>query len=220
MIQPRCHLTALVWLGASLVTACAGSLGSPEPAGVAAETGTDATADEHLAALEAIPLAAVRLIEGPTLALEHWEYLDLSVDQLRRLEDLEFRVERERQTLLTRIDSTRQELSVATEGLFDEARIRAVLARLGDARTEASLLSLRVRGQTLALLTEEQASLLTGYAREHIHMMMMGWVTEVCTGPSGMDALVSDVTGAITPCIAMPEETEDQVGEPRAPHVH
>ncbi len=210
----------MVWLGASLAAGCAGALGRPGPAGVAAGDGAAETADEHLAALEAIPLAAVHLIEGPSLALEHWEYLDLSVDQLRRLEDLEFRVGRERRTLLTRMDSVRQELSAATAGPLDEARVRAILDRLGAARTEASLLSLRARGQTLALLTGEQASLLNGFAREHIHMMMMGWVTEVCTGPSGLDALVSDATGAMTPCIAMPEETGDQVGGPRAPHVH
>jgi hypothetical protein len=163
-------------------------------------------------------MAAVRLIEGATLALEHWEYLDLTVDQLRRLEDLELRVERERQVLLLGMEAARQDLEGATDTAFDEARIRAALDRIADARTEASLLTLRAREQTLALLTPEQAALLHQYAREHVHMMMMGWVTEIC---SGQDALVSDATGAMTPCIAMPDALgTDGADDLLPPHLH
>jgi Spy/CpxP family protein refolding chaperone len=196
----------------SLVSGCASSLESSGAPVTAAPT------EEHLAALDSIPLYAVRLIEGPSLALEHWEYLDLTVDQLRRIEDLELLVNRERQVLLLGMQAARQELEAATDAAFDEARIRSALDRMADARTEASLLTLRAREQTLALLTPEQAALLSKYAREDVHLMMMGWVTDIC---SGADALVSDRTGAMTPCIAMPEPAEvDGSDSPLPPHIH
>ena len=207
-------------MAASLATGCASSLDEPvsAPAGAAADAAM--SDEEHLAALEAIPEEAVRLIEGPVLALQHWEYLDLTVDQLRRLEDLELLVRREREVLLIGMEAAREELAAATDGPFDEARVRAALDKVAAARTEASVLTLRAREQTLALLTPEQTSLLNGYAREHVHMMMMGWVTEVCMGPSGSDALVSDATGAVTPCIAMPDLPEGAEWDPLVPHVH
>jgi Spy/CpxP family protein refolding chaperone len=204
-------------LAAALFTGCASSFEGPGTgAGIAVDPDAPAATEEHLAALDSIPAAAVRLLEGPTLALDHWEYLDLTVDQLRRLEDLELLVDREREVLLVEIEAARLELEAATDTPFDEARIRAALDRVANARTETSLLTLRARDQTLALLTPEQATLLDRYAREHVHMMMMGWVTEIC---SGRDALVSDATGAMTPCIAMPEDangTDDFL----FPHIH
>jgi Spy/CpxP family protein refolding chaperone len=207
-------------LGTGIATGCASSFDEPAatPAGAAADAAM--SDEEHLAALEAIPDEAVRLIEGPFLALQHWEYLDLTVDQLRRLEDLDLLVRREREGLLLGMEAARQELAAATNGPFDEVRIRAALDEVAAARTEASVLTLRAREQTLALLTAEQASLLDGFAREHVHMMMMGWVTEVCMGASGTDALVSDATGAMTPCIAMPDMPEGAEWDPLVPHVH
>ncbi|MBM4184164.1 MAG: hypothetical protein FJ207_08025 [Gemmatimonadetes bacterium] len=219
-VRMRGSPTIILWtaLTAGVVAGCAGSLQGP--AGSGAEP-----SDEHLAAMEAIPLAAVRLMEGPGLALDHWEYLDLSVDQLRRLEDLDFRVRRERAALLIGVEAARQELAAATQGPFDEARVRAALDRVAATRTESSLLTLRAREQTLALLTAEQATLLDGFAREHLHMMMMGWVTELCSGASGADgeptdALVSDATGAMTPCLPMPEAADDGDFEAGPSHVH
>jgi Spy/CpxP family protein refolding chaperone len=198
---------------AGLISGCVGSLENPSGA-----PGAAIATEEHLAALDSIPMAAVRLIEGPSLALEHWEYLDLTVDQLRRLEDLELLVDREREVVLLGMEAARQDLDTATNAPFDEARVRAALDRIAAARTEASLLTLRARERTLAVLTPEQASLLSRYAREHVHRMMMGWVTEIC---SGGDALVSDATGAMTPCIAMPETLgRDGAEDLLVPHIH
>jgi Spy/CpxP family protein refolding chaperone len=201
---------------AGFAAGCAGSL--EQPAVASAETASE----EHLAVLEAIPAAAVRLIEGPALALDHWEYLDLSVDQLRRLEDLDLRVERERAALLLGMEDARNALAAATDGPFDESRVRGALDMVAAARTESSLLTFRAREETIALLTPEQASLLSGFAREHVHMMMMGWVTEICSGTPGaaaLDALVSDATGAMIPCLPMPM-TNDGGFEPGMPHIH
>jgi len=211
-------IAAGIALVAALTAGCASSQGGPPGTAGAAVASDAAAPEDHLAALDSIPTAAVRLLEGPTLALEHWEYLDLTVDQLRRLEDLELLVDRERQILLLGMEAARLELEVATDTAFDEARVRAALDRIADARTEASLLTLRAREQTLALLTPEQAALLNQYAREHVHMMMMGWVTEIC---SGQDALVSDATGAMTPCTVMPDALEtDGLDDLLLPHVH
>lgn len=206
-------------LAAGLATGCASSPPGPAVVGAAARS------DEHSATIEAIPLAAVRLSEGPTLALEHWEELRLTVDQLRRLEDLDLRVQRERSLLLPRMEAARNELAAAMDGALADERVRQALDAVGAIRTEATLLTLRAREETLALLDPEQASLLSSFAREHVHLTMMGWITDACSVPSGphgppLDALVSDATGAIIPCLPMPETTDDGDFGPTPSHAH
>ncbi len=198
------------------MSGCASGTGGAGAAGRVAGGSIPAAGDPTVPTM---PMAAAHMMESPGLALAHWDELGLSVDQLRRLEDLQVRAHAEQAALMADLAAAQDELTAATQSPPDEVRARAALERLSELRIEASLATLRTREATIALLTPSQVEQLAALAHEHAHLMMMG--SGVCD-----DALVADATGMVMPCPMsheMPrmDGSQDSSGaDAPAPHIH
>lgn len=114
--------------------------------------------------------------EGPAAALEHRDELDLSNEQVEKLEALQEQVAASRGTAMERMKDIHEEIRAATEGeRFDEAAARAAFERMGALHTEMGMAMLRARHETHAVLTPEQREKLDELTRSGMGMHgMMG----------------------------------------------
>lgn len=102
------------------------------------------------------------MAEGPEAVLRHRESLDLTTDQVTRLETLREEVGETRQAAMERMRPMHDEIAAATGDTFDEAAVRAAFSRMADLHEDIGVTMLRARHQTSRVLTEDQREALAG----------------------------------------------------------
>lgn len=115
--------------------------------------------------------------QGPAAALKHRQELELTADQVQKLEALQKSAQPGQMQMMGQMQAIHQEIAKATEGeRFNEAAARAAFDRMGDMHTEMGVAMLGTRHQTQQILTAEQREKLSklGGGMMGMHGMMMG----------------------------------------------
>lgn len=113
--------------------------------------------------------------QGPAAALQHKQELELTADQVQKLEALQKSAHPAHMQMMGQMQATHQEIAKAAEGeRFDEAAARAALGRMGDMHTEMGVAMLRTQHQTGQTLNVEQRAKLQELGGGMQGMMGMG----------------------------------------------
>lgn len=132
--------------------------------------------------------------ESPAAVLRQREALDLSAEQVQRLEALQARAEQAGPGMMQQMQAIHREIRSATGGdRFDEAAVRAAYGRMAALHTEMGVSMSRMRHEVRQVLTPAQRGMLQenagGMAGMHGMMqggMMGGMDMENCPMMRGM----------------------------------
>lgn len=114
----------------------------------------------------------IGMAEGPGAALQHADTLNLTSEQISRLESLRDETDETRRAAMERMDGMHDEIAAATAGeTFDEAAVRDVFRRMSDLHEDIAVTTLRARHQTSRVLTAEQREIQTALHAGGMEMM-------------------------------------------------
>ena len=137
------------------------------------------------------------MAQGPAAALEHRDSLGLSDAQVRKLETIRARAEKDRSGVMERMESVHREtVDVGAAERFDEAAVRRALTRMGELHADMGVAMLHARHATRETLTPEQ--------REKLGRLGVGMTRmQGMQGMSGMMGMMEMMGGMMQHCPMM-----------------
>lgn len=125
---------------------------------------------------------ATSVMQGPHMALQNRQELELSQEEVQELERLRDDLGEERQEAAEEMRSIQQELSQAHNGSLEEERARDAFEEMAELHTELGMEMLRARMEVREVLGPERHQQLVELGRDRMEEM-----TERLCDPSMMD---------------------------------
>lgn len=137
----------------------------------------DSTSTSEMGMTEHCPMMGA-MAGGPASILRHAAELNLSSEQVSRLEHLRDGLQQAHHALMPRMGEIHQQIEAAIGGeRFDEAATRAAFRRMAELHADMVIPSMRARQEARAVLSTEQREKLAGLVRTGMsdnHHMMHG----------------------------------------------
>lgn len=112
------------------------------------------------------------MTEGPGTALQHADTLNLTSEQITRLESLRDETRDTRRAAMARMGGIHDEIAAATAGdTFDEAAVRDAFRRMSELHEDLAVTTLRARHETSRVLTADQREMQAGLRAGGMSMM-------------------------------------------------